>query len=262
MSTLVLFTLAGLAGLAGVAIGLARGGHPASVLGLRPRASALVTLVVGIGFVGVADLADIPGRTAVATSGHLLILLGLLAHHHVRGAMVVAAGVALNLVVLVLNGRVPIRYEALVEAGIVSSDVSRTDVASVSGLRELETSESRLAVLGDVIPVGWLDTVISFGDLVVLAGIVVVVQAAVAARRAIGLSVDDLLGPTARSLEPAPLDLREPDWVPPELTPTGVRRPSTVLGDDDGLDLRPLEPSHRPPPDPERSQRGPVTAGR
>jgi hypothetical protein len=93
---------------------------------------------------------------------------------------------------LAINGAVPIRFEALRTAGIIDSTTERSQITSVGHLLELETADSRLASFGDTIPIGVLDSVISIGDLVTFAGVIVIVSSLIAARRAVGLHVDQV----------------------------------------------------------------------
>jgi len=88
-----------------------------------------------------------------------LLVVGLVKNAPLRGALIAAFGVALNLIVLAINGAVPIRFEALSEAGLIDSTTERSQITSVGHLLELETSDSRLASLGDTIPLGFLNSV-------------------------------------------------------------------------------------------------------
>src|SRR3546814_13546958 len=62
----------------------------------------------------------------------------------------------------------PVRPAALVEAGLATEDELPT--LTVDPPRHLETSADRFAVLGDVLPLAPLNEVVSFGDLIVVAG--------------------------------------------------------------------------------------------
>ncbi len=157
-----------------------------------------------------AESFDIPGAVSLSIIGMFFLAVGLIANvPAISGAAVTAFGVSMNLIPLVLNGAVPVRFEALGEAGIVDEATTRAQVTSVGHLLELEADGTRLGSLGDVIPIRFLSSVISIGDLVTFAGIIVIVSGLVAARRRGGLHVDELFAPTtAAGLEM--LDLEQP----------------------------------------------------
>jgi hypothetical protein len=89
------------------------------------------------------------------------------------GMGVVFVGIALNLVVMGLNGGMPVRAEAIVAAGITtaSEDVEALDFGTK---RHLETEADLLPVLGDIIPVPVAGEVLSFGDLAMSVGVAAV----------------------------------------------------------------------------------------
>ena len=185
----------------GVALGMARGGR---LDALRP------VLVAGFVIQAFAENVDVTGATSLSVIGMFLLVVGLVKNAPLRGALIAAFGVALNLIVLAINGAVPIRFEALSEAGLIDSTTERSQITSVGHLLELETSDSRLASLGDTIPLGFLNSVISIGDLVTFAGVIVIVSNLIAARRTVGVDVDQVFAlpsPEAEAAEQATLEL-------------------------------------------------------
>lgn len=185
----------------GVAVGLARGGRVATLRAVRPQWWLL--LVGGFALQAFAENVDITGASSISVIGMFLLVVGLLANASIRGALIAALGVTLNLVVFVLNGAVPIRFEALGEAGLIEVDTQRSQITSVGHLLELETADSRLGSLGDTIPMGWFNSVISIGDLVTFAGVIVIVSSLIAARRMAGVDVDEVFTPAVIHLEEA-----------------------------------------------------------
>ncbi len=177
----------------GVALGLARGGRLEALRSVRPRWWAL--LLGGFALQAFAENVDITGATSLSVIGMFALVVGLAANASIRGALIAALGVTMNLFVLVINGAVPIRFEALGEAGLVDATTQRSQITSVGHLLELETADTRLGALGDTIPIGVLDSVISIGDLVTFAGVVVIVSSLVAARRTVGVDVDAVFAP-------------------------------------------------------------------
>lgn len=176
----------------GVALGIARGGRIDAVRSARPQWWAL--LVIGFALQAFAENVDITGATSLSVIGMFLLITGLVANAQIRGSLITAFGVTLNLIVLALNGAVPIRFEALSAAGIIDDATERSQVTSVGHLLELETADTTLASLGDTIPAGFANSVLSIGDLVTFAGVIVIVSNLIAARRSVGVAVNELFG--------------------------------------------------------------------
>jgi hypothetical protein len=110
------------------------------------------------------------GDSATVLMGvSLAVLLAfVLMNAHVTGVVVIGLGLLLNLVVVVVNIGMPVRGSALVAADIVTrNELATTELV---GPRHLETEHDRLAVLGDVLPMPIGGEVLSFGDLIIVAG--------------------------------------------------------------------------------------------
>jgi hypothetical protein len=163
--------LAPLALLVGLAAGLvARPG------GRRPvRARALPVLAAGWLLEVVLAVAGVPVPGALAALATAAVLAAALANLRMVGATVVALGLAADLAVLAANGAVPVRPRAMAAAGVPAADLP--------GGREVEGAGTRLAVLGEIVPVPGLPLVVSFGDLVALVGAADVTANAVRGRR-------------------------------------------------------------------------------
>ena len=135
--------------------------------------SALVRLpLLAAGAFGTALAQLIDGRIAtLALAGSLAVLLAFAASNaHITGVLVIGCGLLLNLVAVVLNNGMPVRGGALVAAGV--ADAGELATMGFAGPRHLETSTDRLGVLGDVLPIPVAGEVLSFGDLIVVAGAV------------------------------------------------------------------------------------------
>ena len=157
---------------AGVVIGLVRGGRLANLGDAAFRLWPL--LIVGIAVQGAAAFTGDRGvGVALILLSYVLLIAfcGLNLRH--AGMGVVLVGIALNLVVMGLNGGMPVRRDAIVAAGITSSfdEVEGLDFGTK---RHLETDADRLVVLGDIIPVPVAGEVLSFGDLAMSVGIAAV----------------------------------------------------------------------------------------
>jgi hypothetical protein len=141
---------------------------PAGARALRLRVRRLPLLVGGAFGTALAQVLD-GGLATLALAGALAVLLAFVAANaHVTGVLVLGCGLLANLAAVVLNNGMPVRGEALVVAGVV--EAAELPTTSFEGARHLETASDRLAVLGDVLPVPLTNEVLSFGDLIVLAG--------------------------------------------------------------------------------------------
>lgn len=202
--------------LIGIVLGLVRGGRPGAAL--RAPVRWWPVLPVGLVLQGAAEYLEVPGRLAVLVAGLFLLLVWAVRNvMTLPGTGIIAVGLAANLAVVVANGHIPIRWASLVTTG--RFDAGQRNLIRQEGLYRLETDGTVLAPLGDIVPLPLLDEVVSFGDLVILAGVVVLASnlLLVPRRRRRGVSpeelfVDDPIGP-ARQPRPV-LDLRQPlpDW--------------------------------------------------
>jgi len=158
------FTLAAV--VAGALLGVVLGRKPRHLPERRFRLWQLV--VVGI----VLQVANQAGLALVIAS--YVLLLGFVAANIRRPGMgVVLIGLCLNLVPIAVNSGMPVRAAALVQVGAVDTG---TDAASLhlGGKRHLERRSDRLTFLGDIIAVPAAHEVVSFGDLVLAAGLAAV----------------------------------------------------------------------------------------
>jgi hypothetical protein len=171
--TLLLATVAAVLGLV---VGVRRGGSLSNLVHADLLWWPLFFLAIGL--IGLTDVApdfslDL-GLVELTAVGLGVVGLGLLVvlaarNSHLVGVPIIALGLALNLLGTAANDGFPVDKGALV-AGQVEN--SRTvEQATVSGARHLRTADDSLWWLGDAIPVRELDYVMSFGDLVVIAGL-------------------------------------------------------------------------------------------
>lgn len=111
------------------------------------------------------------GDAAVLALGAAIgaLLAFAIANPHVTGLVVAGVGLLLNLASLVLNNGVPVRPDALVAAGMVEREGLAT--YELEGPRHIETGADRVPVLGEVLPMGLIGEVMSFGDLIVVVGV-------------------------------------------------------------------------------------------
>ncbi len=217
---------------AGLFIGLLRRGKLENLLGFAP--AFWLAGIVGLAALLVGEYGSLDRTYAVGTfiAGGLILIFTLFKNTRFKGAITIGLGLALNMLAVVANGHVPVRYDALVNSGEVSP-TRRIDSVSLTGLREMETAETRLSILGEVVPVEILNAAISFGDLIIAAGVGVFAMHLLLARRRRGIDVDELLG-DERVYFPSP-----PVPTPP-IEPELDLRVSPAAEPD--IDLRPTEP--------------------
>jgi hypothetical protein len=160
----------------GLASGLARGGTVSNLGRVRFRFPALVPagLVLQVG-------AEVTGGPRPTTRGivalcasYVLLAAFVTANRRLPGALAIGAGLVLNLAAIVANGGMPVSMEAARVAGIEPG----TYLHSAVKHRELLPG-TPLGFLGDVIPLPYMRTVVSIGDVVLAAGIFRLVDALV-----------------------------------------------------------------------------------
>ncbi len=110
---------------------------------------------------------------APRNTGALLILLAsigavtafLVANRHLPGIAMACVGLALNLAVIGANGAMPVSAHAAEVAGA-------SDSLKAPGVKHERLDEdSRLALLGDVIPLPGLKSILSVGDVLLALGL-------------------------------------------------------------------------------------------
>jgi hypothetical protein len=156
-----------------LAVGWLAGGRVANLGHVELRAPWLVFLAVA------AQLA-LAGLAAAGVTGTLvsrpllagshLALLGFIALNRYRpGMLLVLVGLALNAAVIVANGAMPVSGEALLALG--------GPAVVEPGKHQLLTEVTRLPLLADLLPVPVLRSVVSVGDIILAAGVGILVVA-------------------------------------------------------------------------------------
>ncbi len=156
--------LAPFALLLGILAGLIAGGRPGQNAPLRlswwwllPAAAAL--------WIVVWTIDDLAGELVLVTLTLAALVALALGNWRLTGASIVAVGLALNLAALAIDGAVVVGDDAAASAGVDSGD-------DLGPARRAEVPDDRVVLLGDVIPVPRLGWLVSFGDLIALAGLV------------------------------------------------------------------------------------------
>ena len=151
---------------AGALAGVVR--RPAGGHGARPHLRLLPLLAAGAALVPASLV--VPDAVAVVVRG---LGFGALAWFAVRnraatGVAVAGLGALANLAALVLNNGVPVRAEALVDAGVATAAAVRDH--ELDEPYHLQEEQDGFAWLGAVVPVRATEQVLSFGDLLLLVG--------------------------------------------------------------------------------------------
>ncbi len=163
----------------GLIIGRLRRGRITSVIRTKLRLQALFLIAFGCGLA--VDVIDLPNPGVWAIVGLSAGLVFAVRNLHLVGMVVIAVGITANLLPVAFTGSTPVRSSALVEAGMVAE--ADLDRVNLSGARSLVDDDSTWVMFGDTIPVAAADQVISFGDLIVLIGLVSVVANLMLQRR-------------------------------------------------------------------------------
>jgi hypothetical protein len=108
-------------------------------------------------------------------ASYLALLAFAAANARTLGMVVVAVGLALNLIVIGANRGMPVRPSAVIDAGI-AKDAKELAEIELKAKHHYEKPSDRLLFLADVIPVRPLREVLSLGDVVMSLGITIVVS--------------------------------------------------------------------------------------
>ena len=152
--------------LAGIVAGRLR--PPAGGHGTRPHLHQLPLLTVAAAAVAASVVVPDGLSTVTRGVGLAAITAFALRNRQVTGIAVAGLGALLNLLGLVLNNGIPVRPEALVDAGVVTAAEVRDHEPPEP--HHLQTDDDRFAWLGAVAPFSPTEQVLSFGDLLVLVG--------------------------------------------------------------------------------------------
>lgn len=165
-------------------LGFAFGGRLSGFEGIRLRWWGLA--IVGL----VAQLVPLPEgaggtdfvvRSFVLSTSYSLLLLFAALNVRAPGMAVILIGLALNFTVIATNGGMPVSAEALRDAGRLGA-LERLQTAG-AGKHHLQTDEDVLMPLADVIPIPPpIAQAISIGDVLVYAGLIWLVVAAMRGR--------------------------------------------------------------------------------
>lgn len=165
----------------GLIAGLARGGRIANIATVEIRWPALVFaglgLQVGAELLAATILPQLSGGDAglgVLAVSYFLLIVFLVINRRLAGSWFIGVGLALNFVVIVLNRGMPVSLAAVKAAGL-----ERAGFLEAAVKHHAMGPETVLGFLGDVIPLPIVGSVVSLGDVVLGAGIFLLVSSLV-----------------------------------------------------------------------------------
>jgi hypothetical protein len=151
-----------------IVLGFLMGGRLSSLARLRIRWLPLAIAALAL------QLVPMPGRTwplalLYLSYGLLTVFAIANAWARVPGSWLILLGVVLNLTVIGVNGGMPVTREALVR----SDQMGTLQLLDEEGgaKHHLAGPTDRVVFLGDVVPVRPIRAVVSFGDLLLYAGV-------------------------------------------------------------------------------------------
>ena len=153
----------------GLVLGLAAGGRPANAARARLRWPSLAVVAVILAWAPRLLEATASAAAVLVLCSLLALLAFALANLRLTGMAVVALGLGLNALVIAANDGMPVDPRAVVSTGLARPE--ELAAIELGAGRQWQEPDDRLAVLGDVVPVALLDEVVSFGDLVLAAGL-------------------------------------------------------------------------------------------
>ncbi len=169
--------------LGGILVGLALGGSLSTLSEARLRWWPLALIGLALQLVPVSRIHghsqhDLAVGLLIASYVVLLLFVGL--NFRLPGFWLIAVGFALNLLVISVNGGMPVNEHALRVAGGPRYAATIHDLLEHGGAKHhLARPDDVLLPLSDAIPMGWpIRNVFSVGDLMSMAGIAWVLAAA------------------------------------------------------------------------------------
>lgn len=152
----------------GMALGRLSGGTLSTLRSTPVRAWPLAG--VALAFAVLPWIGDHNQTTTLVIVGYGLLIVFALRNLHLVGMAVIAVGLSANLLVMLANQAMPVSGRAAVSAGVATSaGLGRTDLGPG---RRLEHESDFLRPLGAIVPIDGLGIVVTFGDLIALAGLV------------------------------------------------------------------------------------------
>lgn len=160
----------------GIVVGLIRGGSLKTFGEAHLRAVPVV--FVGVLFQVVSAVVDgsdmrwLALGLVLASFACVFVFAAL--NFNLPGMTLIALGALCNFLVISANGGMPVSLDALERAGL--GNPFADDGAIMKGAHRALTDDSKLRFLADVIPVKVIANVISVGDILIWAGLLLLIQ--------------------------------------------------------------------------------------
>jgi len=169
--------------LAGCIVGLVRGGSFRRLEAVRLARVPLVFVALALQIAAASTEFAAGGRVALGLTLAAYAGVGWFAVANRReiGMPLLALGAVSNFVAIAVNGGMPVSDDALHRAGLADPYLSRSG-GVIRAAHHVLTDRDRLRFLTDIIPLRY-GTVVSVGDLLIWAGIILLVQHLVVGRR-------------------------------------------------------------------------------
>jgi|ERR1041384_3865936 hypothetical protein len=157
--------------LAGIGIGLARGGSLKNLVTVKVRFMGLLYVAVALqlGAQFVPESASI-WAYAMVVSSYAAVFVVAGANYRIPGMLVVALGALCNFTVILANQGMPISETAARASGHAPRSLL------LRGKHYLDAGTAHLRFLGDNIALHFSPSIISVGDIIIWIGIVVILQ--------------------------------------------------------------------------------------
>jgi Family of unknown function (DUF5317) len=171
-----------------LAVTLVTGGGGLGHVRLRALRLVVAAAVVQVG-TSVLAPGSAPLRATALVLTAVLVALFVYGNRRVAGTPLIGLGLLLNVMVVAANAAMPVSVDAARRAGITPDALHLEDDA----MREPLGASTLLPWLGDVVPVAlpWSPQVVSPGDVLVAAGVGLLLVAAQTPRRATRSTVAD-----------------------------------------------------------------------
>lgn len=163
--------------LLGIVIGLLRGGSFKKLSEAELRAVPLVfvgvVLQVGSTFAERAEIDHLPLALVLASFACVFAFAAL--NFNLPGMTLIALGALGNFFVISANGGMPVSRHAIARAGL-DDPFTGPGATTVKGAHRALTDDSNLRFLADVIPISVTANVVSVGDILIWAGLLLLIQ--------------------------------------------------------------------------------------
>jgi hypothetical protein len=159
----------------GIIVGLARGGSFANLSRTQLHGVPLVFAGVVLQIAStIAERADLTWLPLALVLGSFALTFGFAAlNRRLPGMTLIAIGALMNFIVIAANGGMPVSLDALDRAGLGNPFEGG---AVTKGAHHALDDDDRVTFLADVIPIKVTANVVSAGDIVIWAGLLLLIQ--------------------------------------------------------------------------------------